>query len=315
MCQCASACVHSEFGDQCPTGTTPFNHDGICSCVAPACDAATCGAQTLMDGAGNVECEPSSTSGATGPCVCRNNACTFACEGVACPGVLTCNPRTGTCVEDNCRGLGCPTNQICNSTSGACEADPCATVTCPTDQACRGGTCEATCAAVTCPSGQDCHAGVCSVDHCMGITCATGRVCNPADGMCVLNMCLGITCPGTQTCDSVTGTCHGDLCEGLHCPTMTECRAGECVRSTTMVDGGPGNDAGTMPGVDSGTPGNDAGTTPRDDRHRVLASGGGPICSVGTPHRDGGSSGRALLALLALAGVIMSRRLRRGGSR
>ncbi len=315
MCQCASACQHTEFGDRCPDGTTPFLHDGVCSCVAPACDAATCGGQTLMDTAGNVECAPTSATGTTGPCVCRNNACTFACEGVTCAGALTCNPRTGACVENNCRGLGCATGQICDGTSGACVSDPCVAVTCPSDQACRAGTCEATCAAVTCPSGERCHAGVCS--HCIGVTCATGRVCDPSSptGACVLNMCLGITCPGTQTCNTVTGICHGDPCEGLHCPTMTACQAGECVRMVAPTDAGPNHDAGSMPGVDSGTSRTDSGTMTRDDRHRVLASGGGPICSVDAQRRDAGGGTRAWLALLLLGGVVARRRQRRGGSR
>lgn len=312
MCQCASTCIHSEFGDRCPDGTTPYNHDGVCSCVAPACDTATCGGQTLMNTAGAVECAPTSADGTVGPCVCRNNGCTFACEGVTCAGALTCNPRTGACVENTCRGLGCPTGQLCNQTSGACGADPCAAVTCMSDQACRGGTCEATCASVTCGAMQTCHAGVCSDPHCTGVTCPMGRVCSPADGTCVINMCTGITCPGTQTCEPVTGVCHGDPCETLHCPTMTECRAGECIRSTTTADAGPNHDAGTNTGMDAGTGEHtDSGST-SDDHHRVLASGG-PLCSASTTHEGGAM--RALLALLALAGIFVTRRQRRGGAR
>jgi len=312
MCQCASECMHTEFGDQCPDGTTPYRHDGVCSCVAPACDATTCGGQTIMDTAGTVECAPTSANGMIGACICRNNGCTFPCDGVTCMGALTCNPRTGACVENTCRGLGCPTGQLCNTTSGACEADPCAIVTCTSVQACRDGTCEATCASVTCTTGQTCHAGVCSPDRCAGVTCPMGRICNPADASCVINMCTGTTCPTGQTCNPVDGMCRGNPCDTLHCPAMTECRAGECVRSTTMADAGPNHDSGTMPGTDSGSARMDSGST--DEHHRVLASGG-PLCSVGTPHPESSGSVRALLALLALGSVLARRRARRGGSR
>ena len=315
MCQCASACSIDELGSHCPVGTTPFMHDGTCSCVEPRCDATTCGGQTLMDTSGNVTCAPTPGTDNVGPCVCRNNACTFACEGVTCTGALTCDPRTGACVENSCRALGCPTDELCNTTTGACEPDPCATVTCTSTQACRGGTCEPTCASATCTATQVCHAGVCSTDECMGVSCPTGQVCDPADGTCTSNLCGAVTCSGGQTCDPVTGTCHGDPCVGLHCPSMTECRAGECVRSSG-TDGGTNADAGPMPGVDSGMGGgSDAGgghTT--DDRHRVLASGG-PLCSVGVAREDQGGTLRALLAGLVIAGVLARRRQRRGGSR
>jgi hypothetical protein len=129
--------------------------------------------------------------------------------------------------------------------------------------------------------------------------------------MCVIDMCVGVPCPGTQTCNSVTGVCEGDPCVGLHCPTMTMCTDGECVRMTM-----PGPDSGVTP--DSGVVrdgGADASTTTHDERHRVLASGGGPICSVDLSRHDAGGSTRAILALLALAGVVVRRRARRGGGR
>ena len=315
MCQCASACLHSELGDQCPGGTTPFTHDGVCSCVQPACDATTCAGQTVMDTAGHVECAPTSTDGTVAPCICRNNGCTFACDGVTCASGLACNPRTGACVEDNCRGLGCPTGQLCNTTSGACEADPCATAGCTATQACRGGTCETPCASVTCPTGQTCHAGVCSMDRCAGVTCPMGRLCSPVDGSCVVNMCTGITCPTGQTCDAVAGGCHGNPCDTLHCPSGTMCQSGECVHSTTMADAGPNHDAGPTSTVDTGTGGLDSGTGTVDDGHHRVLAGGGPLCSASAPQRDAGGSWRAMLGLLAIAGVWASRRSRRGGGR
>jgi MYXO-CTERM domain-containing protein len=268
-----------------------------------------------MDSTGAVECAPTPGTNNVGPCICRNNGCTFACEGVTCMGALTCNPRTGACVENTCRGLGCPDGQLCNTTSGACETDPCVAASCTAAQACRGGTCEATCASVTCTAGQLCHAGVCTDDHCIGITCPTGQTCDHTDGTCHVNRCVGVTCQTSETCDPLTGTCNPtDRCAGLHCPAMTMCVAGECVRAVVIPpDAGPNHDAGVVPGTDTGVARVDSGTTTVDDRHRVLA-GGGPLCSVGASHTNEGGA-RALLAMLALAGVVTLRRRRRGGER
>ncbi len=301
-CQCAVMCQRTEFGFQCPGGTTPLEHDGTCHCVAPLCDDATCAGETHSTAAGAVQCAPDSAS--VGACVCSNNACTFACDGVTCPGGLVCDPRgsDGTCVEDSCRGLGCGPDEICNDTTGACETDPCSTVTCPTSQACRGGTCEGTCATVTCAAGQLCHAGVCVTDRCDGVRCGASQVCDPADGSCVADMCLGVRCPAAQICDHVTGDCQADPCDALHCPTGTQCRAGECVAPVVEVDGGPATrDGGRL----------DGGTA-TDERTRVLASGGGGCLCTAVGGESRSSSGLALL--LSALGLVLARRrsVRRG---
>ena len=38
QCQCASECVRSEFGFQCPTGRVPLVDGDTCLCVEEACD-------------------------------------------------------------------------------------------------------------------------------------------------------------------------------------------------------------------------------------------------------------------------------------
>ncbi len=316
MCQCASPCLHDEFGDRCPSGTTPYFEGGVCSCVAPLCDTASCGAETITDGSGVVQCAPDPGATNVGTCICRNNGCTFPCDGVVCSGSLVCNPRTGACVDDSCRGLGCPADQLCNTTSGGCEPDPCAGVTCASDEACRGGTCEGTCASAGCTAQQICHAGVCSTDLCDGVSCGVGRVCDPADGMCTSDLCVGVTCPASETCDPVTGECNGDPCIGLHCPAMTECMDGECVRSTVQPDGGVVSDGGVRDGggagVDAGVDSGNGG--PVDEHHRVLASGGGCQCATGASTGTRGGGGLALV-VLALLGMVGRMRRSRGGVR
>jgi hypothetical protein len=303
-CQCAVMCMRTEFSWECPDGTTAFEHDGTCHCVAPACDDATCAGETHTTTDGDVQCAPDSADVAN--CICRNNSCTFACDGVTCTDGLVCDPRTpvGTCVEDSCRGLGCGPGELCDVTTGACQADPCATVTCATGEACRAGTCEDTCVGVTCSSGQVCHAGDCVPDLCAGVSCSATQVCDPATGDCVVNMCVGVRCPAAQVCDPVTGDCEADPCDAIHCPTGSECDDGECVTPAVEVDAGPTmRDAGRL----------DGGTGEEDPRTRVLASGGGGcVCAAaGTSQR---STSTGLVLVLSALGLVVARRrtVRRG---
>lgn len=261
-CACSSPCRASEFGFTCPPGRTAFLPDGpgtdACFCVTPRCEEDACGMETV-ERDGDTLCAPGADPAT---CTCKNNACTFPCDGVICEGGTVCRPDSGRCVEDSCRGLGCDEGELCDVATGACEEDPCASIMCDDGEACRDGVCEGTCVGVECPGGQECRAGECVADLCDGVTCAGGEACDPASGDCVDDMCVSIRCPLGLVCDPITGDCEGDPCEGLTCPDELVCSMGECVDPAVVnPDGGVGVDAGTE---DAGTGGT-----------QVLASGGG----------------------------------------
>ncbi len=204
-CGCSLPCQTTEFGFTCPTGRSTFMVGDLCFCVAERCNPTTCADETHEDGSGEVACAPDVTGLST--CVCRNNECTFPCNGVVCPEGTACDPRNadGRCVEDNCRGLGCPGGEVCDTGTGECVDDPCAAVTCDPGEACRDGTCEASCATVTCDDGERCERGACVADLCGGVSCTATEVCDPSTGDCGPRMCGGVTCPGGTECDLVSG--------------------------------------------------------------------------------------------------------------
>ena len=289
-CQCALPCIDSEFGPSCPTGRAPREIDGTCYCVREACNAATCATETI-ERDGDTLCAPDSDDVST--CVCRDNECTFACEGVVCGAGTVCDPRdpAGRCVEDSCRGLGCAAGELCNVVSGECEPDPCESLSCG-DEACRAGVCEPSCADVTCPSGQRCASGVCEADMCADKPCP-GQVCDPATGACVDDECGDVRCPTGAICDPVSGDCRLDPCRTLRCPSGQLCIDGECARG----------DEPMRP---------DAGTTP--DRTRVLAAGGGG-CSCDAAGAPSGVGGSGWLVVLGLGVWMFARRMQRAASR
>lgn len=297
-CACSSPCRASEFGFTCPPGRTAFLPGGVgtdaCFCVTPRCDEDACGMETV-EREGETLCAPGADPAT---CTCKNNACTFPCDGVLCEGGTVCRADSGRCVEDSCRGLGCDEGELCDVETGACEVDPCEAVMCADGEACRAGVCEGTCVDVECPSGQECRAGECLADLCDDVTCSAGQVCDPADGSCVADMCVTVRCPLGFVCDSVTGECEGDPCEGLNCPGELVCDMGECVDPSVVTpDGGVGVDTGT--GEDAGVGG------------RVLASGGGGCaCDAAGATSTRSPMGPAALILLFL-GFIGWRRSRR----
>jgi len=306
-CSCADPCIMSEFGFTCPTGTTPREEAGECYCVAPRCDDADC-ATTTVERDGDNLCTPDSLDVAN--CVCKNNECTFSCDGTICPPGLRCDPRDplGRCVEDSCRGLGCPDGQVCNRVTAECETDACAAVTCSAGEACRDGVCEGSCADVTCADGEVCTAGVCSTDACADVTCVIGETCDEDTGECITDMCLSTTCPAGTICDPASGDCAEDPCLRLNCPDGEMCVDGECAEIVVVPDGGTG-DSGTGP--DAGA---DSGTT--DEHRRVLATGGGGCtCSVPGAETAGGKGGDsrtgALSLLVGLLGLGVWRRRRK----
>ena len=298
-CQCALDCMPSEFGFTCPTGRTPFMDGDRCFCVAERCNDATCGMETL-ERDGTVLCAPDA-EGVTS-CVCKNNECTFPCDGVVCMDGTVCDPNDprGVCVEDSCRGLGCPGGEICNASTGLCEADPCEGVMCADGEACREGVCERSCADVECDDGEICTGGVCAPDPCVDVSCGADEVCDPSTGMCAPDLCVDVSCPMGTLCEPLSGECVADPCETLRCPDDEICEMGECVPDpTALPDAGPGR-------VDSGG-GFDAGR-PEDPEDRVLAAGGCMCRATG----GGSSSSGGWLALLLLGAVFLRRRRRRG---
>ncbi|MBO6934786.1 MAG: SUMF1/EgtB/PvdO family nonheme iron enzyme [Deltaproteobacteria bacterium] len=300
-CGCSVACQRGEFGFSCPGGRTPFTRDdGMggeeCFCVTPRCEADTCAMETQTRDDDTL-CAPGDESP---DCICKNNECTFPCDGVVCSGGTVCQPDTGRCVEDSCASLGCAADENCNADTGECEADPCATTTCGADEACRNGVCEESCGGVTCGAGEVCRAGTCETDNCDGVSCSAIETCDPETGDCVDDECEGVTCPGLLICDPLTGDCEVDPCDTLSCPGEEVCRDGECVDESVVPpdmgtpDMGPSTDPDMGPGSEG------------DDRTRLLATGGGgctcTTAGAATNEREPWAPiGLALAGLLLLA--------------
>jgi MYXO-CTERM domain-containing protein len=295
-CQCSLPCLDSEFGFSCPEGKAPQDFGGDCFCVAAACDDTECAGETV-EVSDDVKCKPGDPDLAN--CVCKNNFCTYSCEGVVCGAGLVCNPRdpTGRCEENSCRGLGCPVSEICNAATGDCEADPCVGVECG-EQVCRLGECEPSCAGVTCRAGEKCASGACVDDKCADVDCDAGEACDPESGACVANVCEILRCPVESVCSISEGRCVPDPCTYVHCPGTQVCSRGECGEPVIVVP-------------DATTDG-DAGVPNRAPGKRVLATGSGFTCSAHAPGGPGSAPPAPWFALLALGLVL--RRLRRRGA-
>jgi hypothetical protein len=207
-----------------------------------------------------------------------------------------------SCVSRGCFVAGCPAGQACGVVAQAptCIADLCANVACSDGQFCRQGVCVGVCP--TCGAGQRCVDGTCTPDPCNGAACATGKVCNPANGDCVENLCVGRMpiCISDLHCDPVTGNCAQDPCALIHCPAGAGCHAGSC-----MLEAAPPPDL-SVPPLDMAVP-------PPPDLYSSLP----PPTPMANPARRGcslagpGADARPSLALLLLASALLARRLRR----
>ncbi len=263
-CQCLRPCASGEF--PCPVGRTCASVMGRDLCVGDLCATVTCDATRQ---------------------ICENGSCRERCQGVTCTAPLTCNPRTGRCVENDCRQLeNCAMDQICRD--GRCQANPCFGVSCAAGQACYDGMCGPSCQNVTCPTGQSCYRGGCRADRCVGVTCGTGQACNATTGMCEANRCTNLSCGRDRICDPMTGACVDDPCATVRCPEGQTCRSGSCEA---------------------------AATTPPPRRDRVVSSGTGGLggCTVGPTAAGSGAMPLRWLAFMALGAAFV--RMRRDGRR
>ena len=310
--------------------------DGVqCSGAGVPCDTGKKGACAM----GVMKC----VSGATTP-TCQDvitpqpetcNGVDDDCDGVVDNGA-TCSPASDICVDGTCvepcggNEFPCPTGTACDPVSKACIAPACIGVTCTSDQACRAGTCVAACSGVVCPHGQTCVNDVC-VDLCANVKCGAGEVCG--GGLCLpgCTACGGITCTSPLSCDQTSGDCVDtsctsacpsgqycssgscvDSCQGVSCPGGGACANGQCPSTvkatadagTTKIQPG-GTDAGTSKkGVDAGSKGTDGGVH-NGDFGAGSAQGG---CSTLGPDPDRVGYAGALLAAIALGGVVTRRR-------
>ncbi len=226
-CQCAYPCrAAEEFSQTCPTGKSSKQVPDLgCYCVAEMCTYDNCSTQ-VIERAGATVCAPDSSQ--VGHCVCKDNVCTFPCDGTVCSENTVCDPRDGLCKANTCLVFGCEQDERCNAVEGECESDPCATAGCAEGQVCRDGECFRSCAEVQCAEGQKCVQGECVTDRCAEVSCGRNQVCNPDDGECVDDGCAGLSCPTGFLCDPVAGQCEPDPCLITRCPQGQTCSAGEC---------------------------------------------------------------------------------------
>jgi hypothetical protein len=229
-CRCALPCGQSvEFKDMCPSEKVAYHPtENECYCVGEACQADKCATETVTS-SGETECDPNSHT--VGVCVCKNNKCTFPCDGVTCASGLVCDPHDGICKDDSCVIFGCEQDQRCDPVLKACETDPCSSIECAADQVCRDGSCFKSCASVTCETGSRCVEGECKEDKCATVQCGAPEQCNQDTGECQTNVCLArsIKCQEGLVCDAFSGECIADPCLKLNCPAGESCQDGTCV--------------------------------------------------------------------------------------
>jgi hypothetical protein len=187
----------------------------------------------------------------------------------------------GAC-DDSCYSNGCDPGYVCTtteqSTGPTCVPDPCAGVgPCPMGSYCRAGACVSSCP--KCPQGQLCQDGNCVGDPCAGVSCMGSQICDPSSGGCINNLCGNVTCKAPTACDPSTGLCADDPCHLVTCPMGTACMPGGNCEAT----GGP--------------------TGPGTTGHRATG------CTISSP---GGNAAGLGLSLLALLGIALVTRKRRG---
>ena len=237
--ECASPCAPSEF--PCPFGFY--------------CEMLPTGNFCLHDPCADVTCP------AGAECDRADGQCHDLCDGITCGPGLEC--FGGICQD--CFALGCDAGELCvrnQDNIGVCVPDPCFGVMCEANQACRDGTCVAVTCDPACPDGQRCADGVCVADACAGVTCPSGRVCDPADGQCVADRCTRTTCAPGLACRPSDGVCIPDPCLTIQCPAPLVCDVDFDGVGACVPPPGPGGEVITAAGGGCATGGADAGLGP-----------------------------------------------------
>jgi hypothetical protein len=166
------------------------------------------------------------------PTACKDNACTFACEGKKCPGPLITCPANNDC-QIECTATSC--------TQAKCTGGLSCTFNCPFKDSCKdgivceSGRCEFFCTGDSCQGMKPkCKAEVC-IGHCSGPNACKNGLDFTASKYC------GITCSGKASCsaDKAAVQCtapdasidctsdNGDTCKDSR-PTCFVPDAGTC---------------------------------------------------------------------------------------
>ena len=225
--------------------------DGNCIDTAKICGDKVCtDAQTCKNG----DCIETSRICSDQICpegyVCLNEDCVPGDS--ICGGIVSCNPETEECVDNNhcepvdpCRNITCTVEgQICDN--GQCrDRKPCENIQCNDGKTCAVtslfplGDCIDTPCAIdeegkdykvekACDENQMCVGGTCVDDGCVDKTCDTGWIC--IKGNCEEEACIGKICDDGRSC--VAGNCIDDECLPLDehpCDEGKTCAKGTCV--------------------------------------------------------------------------------------
>ena len=259
-------------------------------------------------------CKPIDCGCAPGQ-VCVNNTCVDACQGVDCPGDQVC--QDGQCI-DPCANIQCPAGTTCSAgvcsppcncyagdigCTGGLVCDRNATNSCTTP-ACIGADSRMGHADVRGPGRRAMCVDLCNpmVVRPLGQTCVAGQGC--------VDLCAGVTCPSGKSCDPTTGNCKAAMCDASNCPAPAQCVNGACVGGTNAGGGPVFTSSATGQGGSQGTSSDKGGGVP------FVGAGGGDANGIGQTGGccgvAGGESpegrGAAALALMALGLVVANRR-------
>jgi len=289
-------CSCGDNGGACSGGTAVCETDSS-NVLFGACEQCTAASNTCGGGT----CEQSSTPAQDDICNCTPlSACPAGdnCGTVSngCGGTVTC----GACTAPQTCGGGSPSKaNVCGCTPlTACPAgDTCGAI----PDGCGGMVTCGTCTAPqTCGGGSPSNANACG---CTPLTaCPAGDVCGTVpDG-----------CSGTVTCGSCSGS---QICSGNQCVAASGATTGSGASSSGAGNGGS---AATSSGsTASGNGGSGGGSSSGATTSTGTSPFGTPTpasgCSCKTAGEpvEGSSNALSAFGMLALAGVIGSRKRRR----